>query len=225
MVMNVFRLLLFLAGWFIALPVFSQIDTTVVDSVFKKPAFISPLKVDTILPASKIKRAKNSSGIVKDSARLAIEQMPRTAIRRSAIVPGWGQLTNKRWWKVPIIYGGFVGVYLGVDFNQRLYKQFLGELQYRYNNNGQGSDPELALYKDEQGLIIGKNFYRRNRDFSVLLGVALYTINIIDAYVDAKFFRFDISDKLGFKISPSLLPSTSYAFAAPVPALKIKLSL
>ncbi|MBC7915739.1 MAG: hypothetical protein H7Y07_16645, partial [Pyrinomonadaceae bacterium] len=58
----------------------------------------------------------------------------------------------------------------------------------------------------------------------VLLGVGLYALNIIDAYVSAKFFRFDISDELGFNIKPAVVSSVSNAYA-PVPALKIQLSL
>ncbi|HEY0055466.1 MAG TPA: DUF5683 domain-containing protein [Pedobacter sp.] len=164
-------------------------------------------------------------GVFKDSARLALERMPKVAIRRSAIIPGWGQVTNRRWWKVPIIYGGFVGLGLAVDFNQKLYKQFISELQFRYEFPKETRDPELKIIKDQQGLIDYRDYYRRNRDLSVLAGVGLYAIQIIDAYIDAKFFRFDISDKLGFKVQPSLMPLGSYAYTSPVPAIKIQLKL
>jgi hypothetical protein len=66
--------------------------------------------------------------LFKDSTEL---QSPRKAVLRSAIIPGWGQARNGKWWKVPLVYGGFVGIGLVYDFNQRFYKEFLGESQAR----------------------------------------------------------------------------------------------
>jgi hypothetical protein len=208
---------------------FSQTDSNVVvvDSTLRNP----DAKRNPIFNAPKDTSAtlrtvdQKPVGVFKDSARLALERMPKVAIRRSAIIPGWGQVTNKRWWKVPIIYGGFVGLGLAVDFNQKLYKQFIRELQFRDEFPKQTRDPELIDIKDQPGLITYRDYYRRNRDLSVLAGVGLYAIQIIDAYIDAKFFRFDISDKLGFKVEPSLIPSGSYAYTSPVPAIKIQLKL
>jgi hypothetical protein len=114
---------------------------------------------------------------------------------------------------------------LAVDFNQRYYRKFLNELRFRYDSDGQTRDPDLVRILDQQGLIQYKDYYRRNRDLSVLAAVGLYAINIIDAYIDAKFFRFDISDELGFKIQPSLIPSVSHAYIPPVPAIKIQFKL
>jgi hypothetical protein len=223
------RILLLAISCCFACSAFSQTDSNVVvvDSTLRNP----DAKRNPIFNAPKDTSAtlrtvnQKPTGVFKDSARLALERMPRVAIRRSAIIPGWGQVTNHRWWKVPIIYGGFIGLGLAVDFNQKLYKQFIRELQFRYNNPGKTSDPELMVVRDNQGLIQYRDYYRRNRDLSVLAGVGLYAINIIDAYVDAKFFRFDISDKLGLKIQPSLMPSGSYAYTSPVPAIKIQIKL
>ncbi len=208
---------------------FSQTDSTVVvvDSTLRNPdakrnpIFNSPSDtVNHLKTATPVKPE-----VVKDSARLALERLPKVAIRRSAILPGWGQVTNGRWWKVPIIYGGFIGLGLAVDFNQRYYRKFLNELRFRDEFEGQTRDPDLVRILDQQGLIQYKDYYRRNRDLSVLAAVGLYAINIIDAYIDAKFFRFDISDELGFKIQPSLIPSVSHAYNPPVPAIKIQLKL
>lgn len=207
--------------------VFSQTDSTVVvvDSTIlnpdakRNPIFNTPVDTTVKIVGSEEVKPK----IFKDSARLALEELPRMAIRRSATIPGWGQIKNGRWWKVPIIYGGFVGLGLGFEFNQRLYRQFLDELQYRYNNEGKKRDPEL-IEGDEQALIRYKDYYRRNRDLCVLAGVGLYAINIIDAYIDAKFFSYDVSDDLGVRIRPAvILPS--HAYALPIPAIKIQFNL
>ncbi|MBC8054310.1 MAG: hypothetical protein H7Y13_14715 [Sphingobacteriaceae bacterium] len=208
-----------------ALSGFSQIDSGAVADSLRKPIRGQEIinRKDT---TTNLKTASESKPtIFKDSARLALERLPKIAIRRSALVPGWGQVTNKRWWKVPIIYGGFVGLGLIFEFNQRYYKQFLSELQFRDANPGQVRDSQLVVIQDQQGLIRYKDYYRRTRDLSVLGILGLYTINIIDAYVDAKFFRFDISDKLGLRVTPSLIPSVSHAYSSPVPAIRFQLTM
>jgi len=162
---------------------------------------------------------------VKDSARLAIEAMPRRAALKSLMVPGLGQIYNKRWWKVPLVYGGFFGIGLVFEFNQRYYKVFLKEAQFRELNPQKTDNPLYANYSN-QGIISIKDAYRRNRDLSVLAGLGFYAITIIDAYVDAKFFRFDISDELSLKVEPSVsqLPVHASAFS-PAVGLKVKLNL
>lgn len=162
---------------------------------------------------------------LKDSARLAIEAMPRRAAMRSLMLPGLGQIYNKRWWKVPLVYGGFIGIGLVFEFNHRNYKVFLKEAQFRELNPQKTKNPLFAGYTNE-GIIQIKDAYRRDRDLSVLAGIGFYAITIIDAYVDAKFFRFDISDELSLKVQPSVsqVPVHASVFSPSV-GLKLKLSL
>ncbi|WP_276348331.1 DUF5683 domain-containing protein [Daejeonella sp. JGW-45] len=167
-----------------------------------------------------------SDGVVKDSARLADEARPRIAARRSAIVPGLGQIYNKRWWKVPLVYGGFVGIGLVYEFNQRYYKIFLKEAQYRQDDPTK-ANPDWVGYSNE-GIIGIKDDYRRSRDLSILAGVAFYAVQIIDAYVDAKFFRFDVSNDLSLKVDPFIQPGTIYNAHTPsatTVGFRVKLSL
>ncbi|PWG79627.1 hypothetical protein DDR33_16320 [Pararcticibacter amylolyticus] len=216
------------------MPVFSQTDSTAVriDSlvaapVSAKPKIIAP-KDTTAKDKNKQKQEKG--GVVKDSVRLALEAMPKRAAWSSAIIPGWGQIRNGRWWKTPFIYGGLVSVGLAYNFNQGYYKKLVKELQVRWRadhnqpREGDVNNPDFAPFEDN-ALISAKDFYRRNRDLSILGLLAVHTINIIDAYVDAKFFRYDISDKLGFNVQPTLLPPASFASAPPVPALKLTIPL
>ena len=186
-------------------------------------------KQDTIKPPVKPAPSKTVP-TAKSAARIELEKMPRRAALRSAIIPGWGQLTNRRWWKVPLVYGGFVGIALVYDFNQTNYKIFLTEAQNREFNsqNPKGPfkevKPEFQRYPTS-GIITIKDGYRRNRDLTILGGMAFYAVTIIDAYVDAKFFRFDISDELAIKVTPSLQqPPPINAFGAPAPAVKVSLS-
>lgn len=171
------------------------------------------------------KKAIKKTPAIKDSARIAIEAMPRRAALNSAMLPGLGQIYNKRWWKVPLVYGGFVGIGLVFEFNQRYYQVFLKEAQFRQENPGKTQNPLYAPYTTE-GIISIKDSYRRNRDLSVLAGLGFYAINIIDAYVDAKFFRFDISDELSVKVSPSLNQAPIHASSTgQVLGLKLKIAL
>lgn len=162
--------------------------------------------------------------VLKDSARLAIEAMPRTAARRSAMLPGLGQIYNKRWWKVPLVYGGFVGIGLVYEFNQRNYKIFLKEAQYRQENPGKTQNPLYAPYTTE-GIINIKDSYRRDRDLSILGGLGFYAINIIDAYIDAKFFRFDLSDDLSVQLKPSVQQTVPVHASASGAVLGLKLKI
>lgn len=171
------------------------------------------------------KKAIKKTPAIKDSARIAIEAMPRRAALNSAMLPGLGQIYNKRWWKVPLVYGGFIGIGLVFEFNQRYYQVFLKEAQFRQENPGKTQNPLYAPYTTE-GIISIKDSYRRNRDLSVLAGLGFYAINIIDAYVDAKFFRFDISDELSVKVSPSLNQAPIHASSTgQVLGLKLKIAL
>ncbi|WP_026896824.1 DUF5683 domain-containing protein [Daejeonella oryzae] len=187
------------------------------------------LKADTVKPLNK-PAVKESETVVKDSARLALEKMPRKAAMRSAILPGLGQISNGRWWKVPLVYGGFVGIALVYNFNQTNYKIFLKEAQVRdFNTTAPDSlklpgNPLYAGYSST-GIITIKDGYRRNRDLSILGGIAFYAINIIDAYIDAKFFRFDITDDLSLRVKPTLQRMPVNAQNAPLPGIKFTLSL
>lgn len=201
-------------------PAVVVVDSTLANPNAKKDPEFEPRKDTT---ANLKVETEVKPKVVKDSARLAIERMPRDAARRSAILPGWGQIKNGQWYKAPLIYGGFVGVGLYLEFNQRYYKQTLRELQYRYDNPDSKRDPELEGI-DIQGLKQYKDFYGRNRQVAVIAGLGWYALNIIDAYVWAKFFRFDISDELGMKIKPAIIPGFSNAYSA-APAIKIQIPL
>ena len=168
---------------------------------------------------SAIKERGNT--LFKDTSSL---QSPRKAVLRSAIVPGWGQIRNKKWWKVPLVYGGYVGVGLYYEFNQRYYKIFLKESQAR--KEGRTEYPEYAFALDDQ-IYNTKDFYRRNRDLAIIAFFAFHSLQMIDAYIDARLATFDVSDNLSIKIQPSIYTPTyaGAAFQAPVPMLKLSIKL
>lgn len=143
--------------------------------------------------------------LFKDTTKL---QNPRKAVLRSAILPGWGQARNHRWWKVPLVYGGFVGLGLVYDFNNRYYKELLTESQFRKANPTLPEDERFKFtqYKgisDDQ-IYNAKDFYRRNRDLTLYSTFGFYLLQMVDAYIDAKLATFDVSDDLSLKIRPSI---------------------
>jgi len=201
---------------------FQSVTAQVTDTVPKDT--VPVVRTDTV------KRAviTQPKGPVKDSARLAIEAMPRKAAIRSAILPGLGQIYNGGlWWiKVPVIYGGFGALGAVYAWNQNNYKTFLREAQYRQANNFQPQDPRYARFTYE-GIVKIKDIYRRDRDLTIIGMAGLYALNIIEAYVDAKFFRFDVSEDLSLNVAPSMqMQPSAYAMnATAVPTLKFSLSL
>jgi len=126
---------------------------------------------------------------------------------KSAIVPGWGQIYNGKWWKAPILYGGFTFIVWLYQWNDGYYREFLQESQLRANN----LPPNNPLYArtSYEKLVEAKDFYLRHRDLTLFSFFALWGANMIDAYVDARFFQFDISDDLTFSIKPQVMIAPS----------------
>tara|TARA_Y100000739_G_scaffold225700_1_gene232019 strand:- start:191 stop:652 length:462 start_codon:yes stop_codon:yes gene_type:complete len=112
---------------------------------------------------------------------------------KSAIIPGLGQMENKKYYKVPLIYAGIgVGIFF-FNKNNNMFKNYKDT--YLNRLNGVIFNDPYPQYTDSQLLILS-DYYNRNRDISILGTFAVYLINIIDAYVDSHLIKFDISDNL-----------------------------
>lgn len=172
---------------------------------------------------------KEVGGLFRDTTTL---QNPRKAVLRSAILPGWGQTRNKQWWKVPLVYGGFVGIGLVYNFNNTFYQSSLSESQFRKQKPSNDRNtvfllPEYKGIPDAQIFQI-KDFYRRNRDLSLYFGILFYGIQLADAYTSARLATFDVSDDLSFKIKPSVyIPAFAQTGGnfAPVPMLTLSIKI
>ena len=132
------------------------------------------------------------------------EHIPSKAAMYSAILPGLGQIYNKRYWKLPIVYAAIGGGVYGVVWNQKNYKVFLEA--YRIRLSG-GQDEYFNTLKTEEQLISWMDFYRNQRDLSIIITVGLYAFNILDAYVDAHLINFNINDNLALKVEPTAFPN------------------
>lgn len=140
------------------------------------------------------------------SLGMPINHSPKKAVIYSAILPGLGQVYNKKYWKVPIIYGAAAGLVYSTQFSNKYYKQYLADYKIVSNPDTNISKQYTGPYNKEN-LILIKDFYRRNRDLSIIGVFVLYGLNIIDAYVDAQLFNFDVSDNLSLKFSPYIAPN------------------
>jgi hypothetical protein len=138
---------------------------------------------------------------------------PRKATIYSAVLPGLGQIYNRKYWKLPLVYGGFATFGYFINFNNEqytTYKQAYSDIidsdPYTNSHLGLKVNPYL-LQPDKisnftEALRRQKDYWRRNRDLVVIGTVVFYAINIIDASVDAHFFNFDISDDLSINWVP-----------------------
>ena len=131
---------------------------------------------------------------------------PRKAALFSAVLPGLGQIYNKKYWKVPVIYGGFAILGYLVVWNNDRY-QLLRRARIA-EESGQSQESPFAELEDPRlqsvdNLTRGVDGARRNRDFTIILTAALYGLNIMDAIVDAHLIEFDVNPDLSFKLEPT----------------------
>lgn len=134
---------------------------------------------------------------------------PRTAAIRSAILPGLGQIYNKKYWKLPIVYGA-LGTTTGIFiYNLSEYKATRFAYRVKYNMRVNHTDSLLFdQIRDnlkplsEESLRSYRNQYRRDIDYSVLFFLLAWALNVVDAAVDAHLKTFDVSPDLSLQIRP-----------------------
>ena len=197
-------------------------------------------QVDSIknqLPKDSVARLYDKSTVKKvveqvddTLSKKVFKPNPLKNVWMGAIIPGYGQILNKKYWKLPIVYGGFLGCAYAVTWNSgqtQSYKKAYFDI-LRYN-----ADPSYAKSVDKNhknvsfyqilpkgyttiesvggitqyttNLQSGYNFYRRYRDLSIIITIAYYALTIVDAYVDAQLYDFDISPNLSMHVSPALM--------------------
>jgi hypothetical protein len=155
---------------------------------------------------------------------------PHKAVMRSLMVPGWGQLYNHRWWKLPLIYGGLGLLGDVVVYNQHWYKIFLKEALLREKGivGTSQNDSRLTLVTNDN-VVTYTNSFRRDRDLGILGFLGGWGIQMIDAYIDAKFIRsYTMDNNLSFKVSPGTIGQPMYAmnsYTTFIPAVKITFTL
>ena len=145
------------------------------------------------------------------------------AVWLGAIVPGLGQIYNGSYWKLPIVYGGFMGCGYAISLNQTRYESYKQAYRDLYNDAQAGlvNDDPAKSYNailpegytiDRMGGVSNytttlsnwQSTYRRYRDYSIVATILVYALSLVDAYVDASLFDFDISPNLTLNVEPQL---------------------
>ena len=124
---------------------------------------------------------------------------PKTAAKRSAFIPGWGQIYNNSWWKVPMIYGGFGVALYYVDLNNKNFKFYLNKIDEENAKDPQERDENLLRIYSRRA-----DTWRGNRDLVVLTMIGLYGLQIIDATVDAHLKGFNVDENLALNLKPKM---------------------
>jgi len=159
-------------------------------------------KKDTTVIAKKMRKG----GLTAKDDSVINKYNPTGATIRSAIIPGWGQFYNKKYWKIPIVYAA-LGITAGVFFyNVKEYKLLRQAVIYRLDgipSNDTLVAPELRLLSTPS-LQAYRNEFRQNVDYSVLVFLLFWGLNVVDATVDAHLKTFDVSPNISMKIQPNL---------------------
>jgi len=188
--------------------------------------------MDSLLQVDADALAGDSAGVLNDSVSLLSTSKPKKmkrdwgtwrpdpqrALWLAMVIPGAGQIYNRKFWKLPIIYGGFIGCIYALTWNNQMYKDYSqayldimdkdpGTASYnKFLHLGQ----QITLENEERYKEIfrkRKDKYRRWRDLSFFAMLGVYAISVIDAYVDAELSVFDISKDLSLEVEPAVIPN------------------
>lgn len=145
---------------------------------------------------------------------------PKKAMWMALVIPGGGQIYNRKYWKLPLIYGGFVGCAYALSWNNQMYKDYSQAYLDIMDD-----DPNTKSYEDflPYGTTITdsnlskmqtilqkkKDYYRRYRDLSMFCFIGVYLLSVVDAYVDAELSEFDINNELSLKVEPAIINNTA----------------
>ena len=137
---------------------------------------------------------------------------PTKATWLAVVFPGGGQIYNRKYWKLPIIYGGFAGCAYALSWNGKMYKDYakayLDTMDNDPNTNSHLDIRGLSNYPENQQkelLRKRKDMFRRYRDLSIFAFIGVYLISVIDAYVDAELSNFDITPDLSMRVEPAII--------------------
>ena len=190
------------------------------------------ITIDTLKVEKKIEVLSNKLSQVQDSIKFKpFKPDPMKSVWMGAIIPGYGQILNKKYWKLPIVYGGFLGCIYAVTWNngkyttyKSAYKDILEYQSNPYYRAEVDKNPSAATFVQivPGGMESINKFYggistfmntikskqdvfRRYRDLSVIISIGVYALTLVDAYVDAQLYDFDISPNLSMHLLPTLL--------------------
>jgi len=147
----------------------------------------------------------NTDSVLKQDTMMEVQKVHsvKRATLLSTYLPGAGQVYNHKTWKVPIIYAAFAGMAYFIKFNHDNFKKFEKALLIRFDTDPNTVDNYVNVYS-EDNLKSLSDFYRSNRDLSVIGMTLIYVLNIVDAHVDAHLFNFNVDDNLSLQVNPTM---------------------
>lgn len=164
--------------------------------------------MSTISPTRRQQRQQRLANFIPD---------PGKATWSALVFPGGGQIYNHKYWKLPIVYGGFLGCTYALNWNNQMYSDYSQAYLDIMDD-----DPNTASYEDflppRYDIEANKDYlkrifknrkdnYRRQRDLSIFCFIGVYLISVVDAYVDAELSNFDITDDLSVQVRPTTIDS------------------
>jgi hypothetical protein len=205
--------LLILFGLFLSQVTFGQqIKKTDTLKLTKRTDSIThSIKADSIALLKKTNALKK---VINDSASLFPKHSPRKATYLSLVCPGLGQIYNKKYWKVPIVYAGFGTMAYFFGANHGEYVKFKNAYNFVASGNKAGNNvPPVNDYVTRYNYDVtllqnGRDYYRRNLELTYIITGAWYILVAVDAQVDAQFFDFDVSDRITLNVQPFIQSPT-----------------
>ena len=174
------------------------------DPILQRVSTPTPQVPDT--PADSLNKELNKKVFIPN---------PTKATWLALVIPGGGQIYNRKYWKLPIIYGGFAGCAYALTWNGKMYKDYMQAYKDASKGNWDASSitdllPPGYIDRVSQTQIVEtlrkrKDTYRRYRDLSIFAFIGVYLISVIDAYVDAELSNFDITPDLSMRIEPAVI--------------------
>ena len=198
-------------------------DLDAIDSILV--AIDDSLAADTVIPKVEapepsivVNTAPQEAKSLKEMSRW--QPNPKRALWLALVFPGGGQIYNRKYWKLPIVYGGFIGCLYAMNWNNTMYKDYSKAYIDLVDKDPTTQSYNLFLHLGTQINDSNKKYYedifkkrkdrfRRWRDLSFFVLVGVYALSVIDAYVDAELSNFDISKDLSLKVEPTILNNRS----------------
>lgn len=172
--------------------------------------------------------AASDSVIERKMKKITNEQKPvklktwvpdsKRSLWMALVLPGGGQIYNKKYWKLPLVYGGFMGCAYALTWNNMMYKDYSKAYMDLMDSDpgtrsyidflpvrSQNMSDEEIKFQFQDTFRNRKNYYRKYRDMSLFCFIGVYLLSVIDAYVDAELSNFDISKDLSVQLEPSVI--------------------
>lgn len=208
------------SGWVVA----CRADGVAADSLERAGVLQDTLRLDSVVSAVADSVCMDSVLAVQDTVvdrSVSWKPDPIRAMWLSMVFPGGGQIYNRKFWKLPLVYGGVLGCVYAITWNAQMMRDYSQAWQDITDD-----DPNTRSYEEMLPLnypIAGresrladmfkrkKDFYRRYRDLSIFFMVGVYILSVVDAYVDAELSTFDISKDLSLRLKPTFIRNMASA--------------